>query len=85
MMGIDVGWAIREGRQCARAVDEWLMGRSDFPWQGTDRRSRPGKSVLRAAFFVTASAGSRVGSMTRRGAGRSPDGESQRAARSRPA
>jgi len=21
-----VVWAIREGRQCARAVDEWLMG-----------------------------------------------------------
>ena len=26
-----VVWAIREGRQCARAVDEWLMGRSDLP------------------------------------------------------
>jgi glutamate synthase (NADPH/NADH) small chain len=25
-----VVWAIREGRQCARAVDEWLMGRSDL-------------------------------------------------------
>jgi glutamate synthase (NADPH/NADH) small chain len=24
-------WAIREGRQCARAVDEFLMGRSDLP------------------------------------------------------
>jgi len=24
-------WAIREVRQCARAVDEWLMGRSDLP------------------------------------------------------
>jgi len=24
-------WAIREGRQCARAVDEYLMGRSDLP------------------------------------------------------
>lgn len=23
-------WAIREGRQCARAVDEWLMGKSDL-------------------------------------------------------
>ena len=26
-----VVWAIREGRQCARAVDEFLMGRSDLP------------------------------------------------------
>ena len=26
-----VVWAIREGRQCARAVDEWLMGESDLP------------------------------------------------------
>jgi glutamate synthase (NADPH/NADH) small chain len=26
-----VVWAIREGRQAARAVDEWLMGRSDLP------------------------------------------------------
>ena len=26
-----VGWAIREGRQAARAVDEYLMGQSDLP------------------------------------------------------
>jgi glutamate synthase (NADPH/NADH) small chain len=26
-----VVWAIREGRQCARAVDEYLMGRSSLP------------------------------------------------------
>ncbi len=26
-----VVWAIREGRQCARAVDAWLMGTSDLP------------------------------------------------------
>jgi len=26
-----VVWAIREGRQCGRAVDEWLMGESDLP------------------------------------------------------
>ena len=26
-----VVWAIREGRQAARAVDEWLMGRSNLP------------------------------------------------------
>jgi len=26
-----VVWAIREGRQCARAVDEWLMGHSELP------------------------------------------------------
>ena len=26
-----VVWAIREGRQCARAVDEALMGGSDLP------------------------------------------------------
>jgi len=26
-----VVWAIREGRQCARGVDEFLMGRSDLP------------------------------------------------------
>jgi glutamate synthase (NADPH/NADH) small chain len=26
-----VVWAIREGRQCARAIDEFLMGRSDLP------------------------------------------------------
>ena len=26
-----VVWAIREGRQCARAVDEYLMGSSELP------------------------------------------------------
>jgi glutamate synthase (NADPH/NADH) small chain len=26
-----VVWAIREGRQCARAVDAYLMGTSDLP------------------------------------------------------
>jgi glutamate synthase (NADPH/NADH) small chain len=26
-----VVWAIREGRQCARSVDEFLMGRSSLP------------------------------------------------------
>ena len=26
-----VVWAIREGRQCARAIDEYLMGSSDLP------------------------------------------------------
>jgi glutamate synthase (NADPH/NADH) small chain len=26
-----VVWAIREGRQCARSVDEFLMGASDLP------------------------------------------------------
>lgn len=26
-----VVWAIHEGRQCARAVDEWLMGQSNLP------------------------------------------------------
>src|SRR5687767_10585677 len=26
-----VVWAIREGRECARSVDEYLMGRSDLP------------------------------------------------------
>ncbi|KCV38129.1 hypothetical protein L490_4664 [Bordetella bronchiseptica 00-P-2796] len=26
-----VVWAIREGRQCARSVDEYLMGASDLP------------------------------------------------------
>jgi glutamate synthase (NADPH/NADH) small chain len=26
-----VVWAIREGRQCARSVDEFLMGHSDLP------------------------------------------------------
>jgi glutamate synthase (NADPH/NADH) small chain len=26
-----VVWAIREGRQCARAVDEYLMGFSELP------------------------------------------------------
>ena len=26
-----VVWAIREGRQCARAVDEWLSGSSLLP------------------------------------------------------
>ena len=26
-----VVWAIREGRQAARAVDEFLMGSSDLP------------------------------------------------------
>ena len=26
-----VVWAIREGRQCGRAVDEHLMGHSDLP------------------------------------------------------
>jgi len=28
-----VVWAIREGRQCARAIDEWLMGSSELPKQ----------------------------------------------------
>jgi glutamate synthase (NADPH) small chain len=26
-----VVWAIREGRQCARGVDEYLMGKSELP------------------------------------------------------
>ena len=26
-----VVWAIREGRQCAQAVDEFLMGSTDLP------------------------------------------------------
>ena len=26
-----VVWAIREGRQCAHAVDAWLMGSSSLP------------------------------------------------------
>jgi glutamate synthase (NADPH/NADH) small chain len=26
-----VVWAIREGRQCARAVDEYLMGVTELP------------------------------------------------------
>ena len=26
-----VVWAIREGRQCARAIDEFLMGTSQLP------------------------------------------------------
>jgi len=26
-----VVWAIREGRQCARAVDEYLMGSTKLP------------------------------------------------------
>jgi len=26
-----VVWAIREGRQCAAAIDEFLMGESDLP------------------------------------------------------
>ena len=26
-----VVWAIREGRQCARAIDEYLTGSSDLP------------------------------------------------------
>jgi glutamate synthase (NADPH/NADH) small chain len=26
-----VVWAIREGRQCARAVDQYLMGSTDLP------------------------------------------------------
>ena len=26
-----VVWAIREGRQCARSVDAYLMGKSDLP------------------------------------------------------
>lgn len=26
-----VVWAIREGRQCARAVDQWLMGKTNLP------------------------------------------------------
>ena len=27
-----VVWAIREGRQCAKSVDRYLMGSSDLPW-----------------------------------------------------
>jgi len=26
-----VVWAIREGRQCARAIDQYLMGSSELP------------------------------------------------------
>jgi glutamate synthase (NADPH/NADH) small chain len=26
-----VVWAIREGRQCAHAIDAWLSGSSDLP------------------------------------------------------
>ena len=26
-----VVWAIREGRQCARAIDEYLMGATNLP------------------------------------------------------
>ena len=26
-----VVWAIKEGRQCARSIDEFLMGKSDLP------------------------------------------------------
>jgi glutamate synthase (NADPH/NADH) small chain len=26
-----VVWAIREGRQCARSIDEYLMGASELP------------------------------------------------------
>ncbi len=26
-----VVWAIREGRQCARSIDLWLMGQTDLP------------------------------------------------------
>ena len=26
-----VVWAIREGRQCARAIDEFLMGKTTLP------------------------------------------------------
>ena len=26
-----VVWAIREGRQCARSIDQWLMGKTDLP------------------------------------------------------
>ncbi|MEC8371393.1 MAG: glutamate synthase, partial [Pseudomonadota bacterium] len=26
-----VVWAIREGRQCARSIDEFLMGESELP------------------------------------------------------
>ena len=26
-----VVWAIREGRQCARSIDEWLMGKTELP------------------------------------------------------
>jgi len=26
-----VVWAIREGRQCARSIDEYLMGSTDLP------------------------------------------------------
>ena len=27
-----VVWAIREGRQCARSIDTFLMGKTDLPW-----------------------------------------------------
>jgi len=26
-----VVWAIREGRQCARSIDTWMMGRTNLP------------------------------------------------------
>src|SRR3546814_15142388 len=39
-----VVWAIREGRQCARAVDEALMGQSELPrWSLRSERRRVGE------------------------------------------
>ena len=29
--GVPFLWAIREGRQCARAIDQYLMGSSELP------------------------------------------------------
>ena len=36
-----VVWAIREGRQCARAVDEFLMGASELPRLSRAHRCPP--------------------------------------------
>jgi glutamate synthase (NADPH/NADH) small chain len=45
-----VVWAIREGRQCARSVDEYLMGKSDYlPYPVTAKLLRVISSVSQTA------------------------------------
>ena len=44
-----VVWAIRQGRQAARAVDEFLMGESDCPGEAGLNITYPARSFVAAS------------------------------------
>src|SRR5690606_15502694 len=49
-----VVWAIREGRQCARAVDEYLMGASELPRCAGSKPDGPGPQPCASPLFFPA-------------------------------